>query len=100
MAVLCLVFIPYALGHYLSCLLRTVNAILAPQLMAAATLTPAELGVLTSAYFFAFALFQLPEMEGVPPMLAGRLTLSVRYVWTGSAEEGERWFGFECVRER
>jgi FAD/FMN-containing dehydrogenase len=39
-----------------------------------------------------FALFQLPDMEGVPPMLAGRLTLSVRYVWTGSAEEGERWF--------
>ena len=39
-----------------------------------------------------FALFQLPDMEGVPPMLAGRLTLSVRFVWTGSAEEGERWF--------
>lgn len=39
-----------------------------------------------------FALFQLPEMEGVPPMLAGRLTLSVRYVWTGSAEDGERRF--------
>ncbi|MCY4726829.1 FAD-binding oxidoreductase [Nocardioides sp. STR2] len=39
-----------------------------------------------------FALFQLPEMEGVPPMLAGRLTLSIRFVWTGSAEEGERWF--------
>jgi FAD/FMN-containing dehydrogenase len=38
------------------------------------------------------ALFQLPEMDGVPPMLAGRLTLSVRFVWTGSAEEGERWF--------
>ncbi|QBX56085.1 FAD-binding oxidoreductase [Nocardioides seonyuensis] len=39
-----------------------------------------------------FALFQLPEMEGVPPMLAGRLTLSIRFVWTGSAAEGERWF--------
>ncbi|TGN63874.1 FAD-binding oxidoreductase [Nocardioides eburneiflavus] len=39
-----------------------------------------------------FALFQLPDMDGVPPMLAGRLTLSVRYVWTGSAEEGEQWF--------
>ena len=25
-------------------------------------------------------------------MLAGKLTLSVRYVWTGSAEDGERWF--------
>ena len=27
-----------------------------------------------------------------PPELAGRLTLSVRYVWTGEAEEGERRF--------
>jgi FAD/FMN-containing dehydrogenase len=39
-----------------------------------------------------FALFQLPEMPGVPPQLAGRLTLSVRYVWTGDAAEGERHF--------
>lgn len=39
-----------------------------------------------------FALFQLPEMPGVPPQLAGRLTLSVRYVWTGDADEGERRF--------
>lgn len=60
LAVLCLVFIPYALGHYLSCLLRTVNALLAPQLMGAAALTPAELGLLTSAYFLAFAVAQLP----------------------------------------
>lgn len=60
LAVLCLVFVPYALGHYLSCLLRTVNAVLAPQLVAAAALSPGELGLLTSAYFFAFALAQLP----------------------------------------
>ena len=39
-----------------------------------------------------FALFQLPDMPGVPPQLAGRLTLSVRYVWTGDADEGERRF--------
>ena len=38
------------------------------------------------------ALFQLPPLPGVPPELAGRLTLSVRYVWTGDAEEGERRF--------
>jgi len=44
-----------------------------------------------------FALFQLPEMPGVPPQLAGRLTLSVRYVWTGDAEEGERRFA--AIRE-
>jgi hypothetical protein len=38
------------------------------------------------------ALFQLPAMPGVPPELADRLTLSVRYVWTGDPEEGERRF--------
>ncbi|MES2261364.1 MAG: MFS transporter [Pseudomonadota bacterium] len=59
-AVLCLVFVPYALGHYLSCLMRTVNAVLAPQLVAALALTPGQLGLLTSVYFFAFALVQLP----------------------------------------
>jgi MFS family permease len=59
-AVLCLVFLPYALGHYLSCLLRTVNAVLAPRLVDAAALTPGDLGLLTSAYFLAFAVAQLP----------------------------------------
>ena len=38
------------------------------------------------------ALFQLPAMPGVPPELADRLALSVRYVWTGDPEEGERRF--------
>jgi FAD/FMN-containing dehydrogenase len=38
------------------------------------------------------ALFQLPPMPGVPPELAGRLTLSVRYLWTGDATEGKRQF--------
>jgi MFS family permease len=55
-----LVFLPFALGHYVSSLLRNVNAILAPQMMAELALTPAQLGLLTSAYFFSFALVQLP----------------------------------------
>ncbi len=38
------------------------------------------------------ALFQMPPLPEVPPALAGRLTLSVRYVWTGDAGEGERRF--------
>ena len=37
-----------------------MNATLAPQLMAALALTPAQLGLLTSAFFCAFALVQLP----------------------------------------
>ncbi len=37
-----------------------------------------------------FALFQLPEMPGVPPQLAGRMTIAVRLAWTGDPEEGRR----------
>lgn len=59
-AVFCYVFLPFALGHYLSSLLRNVNAVLAPQLVGALALTPGQLGLLTSAFFFAFALVQLP----------------------------------------
>jgi MFS family permease len=59
-AVFVLVFLPFALGHYLSALMRTVNATLAPQLVAALQLTPGQLGLLTSAFFFSFALAQLP----------------------------------------
>ncbi|MFA9216943.1 MAG: MFS transporter [Sphingomonadaceae bacterium] len=58
--VFCMVFLPFALGHYLSSLMRTVNAMLAPQLVAALALSPGQLGLLTSAFFCAFALAQLP----------------------------------------
>jgi MFS family permease len=59
-AVFFYVFLPFALGHYLSSLLRNVNAVLASHMMGALALTSGELGLLTSAFFFAFALVQLP----------------------------------------
>ncbi|RJG15319.1 MFS transporter [Massilia cavernae] len=59
-AVFFYVFLPFALGHYLSALLRTVNAVLAPDLVASLALNPAQLGLLTSAFFVSFALVQLP----------------------------------------
>jgi MFS family permease len=59
-AVFFYVFLPFALGHYLSSLLRNVNAVLAPDLVGSLALTPGQLGLLTSAFFFAFALVQLP----------------------------------------
>ena len=37
-----------------------MNAVVAPDLVAEFGLTPAELGLLTSAYLIAFSLFQLP----------------------------------------
>jgi predicted MFS family arabinose efflux permease len=59
-AVFFYVFLPFALGHYLSSLLRNVNAVLASNLVGSLALTPGQLGLLTSAFFFAFALVQLP----------------------------------------
>lgn len=59
--VVCLrIFIPFALGYFLSYLYRTVNAVLAPDLVRDLGLDPAGLGLLTSAYFLAFAAAQLP----------------------------------------
>jgi predicted MFS family arabinose efflux permease len=59
-AVFFYVFLPFALGHYLSSLLRNVNAVLAPDLVGSLALSPGQLGLLTSAFFFSFALVQLP----------------------------------------
>ena len=35
-----------------------------------------------------FVLFQLPPLPEVPPVLAGRMTLGVRFVWTGDPRQG------------
>ncbi|WP_305045516.1 MFS transporter [Geoalkalibacter sp.] len=53
-------FAPFAFAYFLSYLFRTVNAVIAPDLVAELRLDPAALGLLTSAYFLAFAAFQLP----------------------------------------
>lgn len=54
------IFLPFALGYFLSYLFRTVNAVIAPDLAADIGLDPAGLGLLTAAYFIAFASSQLP----------------------------------------
>ncbi len=54
------VFLPFAGGYYLSYLYRSVNAVIADRLVADLALDPAALGLMTSAYFLAFAAFQIP----------------------------------------
>jgi len=54
------IFLPFGLGYLVSYLYRTVNAIIAPDLVRDLGLDPASLGLLTSAYFLAFAALQLP----------------------------------------
>lgn len=48
------------LTYVLSQFLRTSNAVIAPQLMSEVGLGPADLGLLTGAFFLAFALVQVP----------------------------------------
>ena len=54
------VLTPFALGYFLTYLLRAVNAVVAPDLVGELGLDAAELGLLTAAYLGAFAIFQLP----------------------------------------
>ncbi|MBW1636677.1 MAG: MFS transporter [Deltaproteobacteria bacterium] len=59
-AILLRLFLPFALGYFVSYLFRTVNAVIAPDLVADLNLTASDLGLLTSVYFLSFAAFQLP----------------------------------------
>ncbi|HVL56556.1 MAG TPA: MFS transporter [Burkholderiaceae bacterium] len=54
------IFLCFAAAYFMSYALRSVNAVLAPELTVELTLTNAQLGSLTSAYFLAFAAMQLP----------------------------------------
>jgi predicted MFS family arabinose efflux permease len=59
-AVFFYVFLPFAFGHYLSLLLRNVNSLLAHDLVGSLSLSPGQLGLLTSVFFLSYALVQLP----------------------------------------
>src|SRR5512144_1697720 len=53
-------YFAFASGYLLSYLFRSVNAVISPELTRDLALMPASLGLLTSAYFVAFAAVQLP----------------------------------------
>ena len=54
------VMLPFSCGYYVSYLYRSVNAVIAPQLVAEFGLDAADLGLLTAAFFFSFGAVQLP----------------------------------------
>lgn len=54
------VFAPFAVGYFLSYLLRNANAVISPELTGDLGLSAADLGLLTAAYLLAFGAFQLP----------------------------------------
>ncbi len=59
-AIVLRVLLPFALGYFLSYLYRTVNNVIAPDLIRDLDLAAGTLGLLTSTYFLTFAAFQLP----------------------------------------
>lgn len=54
------IFLSLACGYFLSFLYRSINAMIAPQLVDSLGLSPSELGLVTAIYFFSFGLFQFP----------------------------------------
>ena len=54
------VFLPFALGYFISYFFRNVNAIIEADLVGDLGFSAASLGLLTSVYFISFASFQLP----------------------------------------
>ncbi len=85
-------FLPFGLGYFVSYVFRTVNAVIAPNLVADLGLTPADLGLLTSAYFLTFAAFQLPlgmllDRFGSRRVEAGLLLFAAFGAWLFSQAE-------------
>ena len=54
------VLLPFATGYFLSYAFRTINALIASDLVSEFGLSAADLGLLTSIYFLVFAAVQLP----------------------------------------
>jgi type IV secretory pathway TrbF-like protein/predicted MFS family arabinose efflux permease len=54
------VFLPFAAGYFLSYVYRTINGLISRDLATDLSLSPSELGLLTSVLFLSFAAVQLP----------------------------------------
>lgn len=75
------VLLPFASGYFLSYLFRSVNAVIAPNLLHDLGVGAADLGVLTAAFFVTFAAAQLPvgillDRFGPPRVQAGLLLIA------------------------
>jgi len=98
------IFACFAAGYFMSYGLRSVNAVLAPDLVGELSLTNAQLGALTSAYFFAFAGMQLPLgvwLDRFGPRRVDAVLMAVAglgcVVFAVSTSFGALWFGRALV---
>lgn len=89
------VFLPFALGYFLSFAYRTINSVIYPHLVSAVNLSAADLGLLTSAYFLTFAAFQIPLGILLDRFGARRIEAALLVV----AGAGALLFGLSTARE-
>ena len=76
------VFLAFALGYFLSALVRGVTATLAPVFSVELQLRAADLGLLAGAYFVGFAAMQLPlgralDRHGARPVLLAFMVMAI-----------------------
>ena len=55
-----IIFLVFALGYFISTLLRAINATISPELVSEFSLSSGDLGLLSGAYFLGFASVQIP----------------------------------------
>jgi predicted MFS family arabinose efflux permease len=70
-------FLAFAFGYFFSALVRGVTATLAPTFSAELGLNAADLGLLAGAYFFGFAVMQLPMGSALDRYGARRVLLAL-----------------------
>ena len=76
------IFIVFALGYFISTLLRAITATISPELVSEFNLTSGELGLLGGGYFLGFASVQIPlgyllDSKGPRKILSYFLSLSI-----------------------
>ena len=82
------VALPFIAGYFVSYVYRMVNAVLAPMLVAEFDLSAGGLGLLSSMYFFSFALCQLPVGVAMDRFGPRRVNAALLLV----AAAGGAWF--------
>jgi MFS family permease len=76
------IFIVFALGYFISTLLRAITATISPELVSEFNLTSGELGLLAGGYFLGFASIQIPlgyllDSKGPRKIVSYFLSLSI-----------------------
>lgn len=77
---LCCVLAPFVTGYFLSYYFRTVNAVLSTRILSELSLTAAQLGLMTAAYFLMAAAAQLPlgwALDRLGPRKVQMLSLTI-----------------------